>query len=297
MAPLRKRRRQSFPDPRRRTRRHTLPPPARRTPRRPRHPCPHPPRRHTLAIGLVSLLAFLLLPPLPEVRWIAATGIIYGFFWSGRVLFQKARRVYLFRKALRRGLGTFYSGQATFHRFDISADTAPTILKVSRELEALGASHVCDFRHVTRKGPSDGNRAYALADASIGLGFLRKAENLLYFPPKPIIVISTRFTDGKRHFTSGRPRYRKSSRPEWTGRCVLDNTGIAEMLASHQRHVARIKSAGSIPIPAPTTTEAVLERHRVEFEEGQKSWQKSPYSWFDALHQSFKICRREYLDD
>jgi len=36
---------------------------------------------------------------------------------------------------------------------------------------------------------------------------------------------------------------------------------------------------------------------RAEHDEGRDMWNRYPYSLSDALHDVFKICRREYLAD
>ena len=133
------------------------------------------------------------------------------------------------------------------------------------------------------------------------IGMLRKfgdlIRDLIHFPPMPLLIISTRFADGRRHITLNHPQYRKATRPTNTVRCLLTNGGPHETWALHRKHVDRMIAAGAVPVPPPTTPAQVLALQLEEFEESRATWHKVPYSWSDAFHDAFKICRREFLAD
>jgi len=82
-------------------------------------------------------------------------------------------------------------------------------------------------------------------------------------------------------------------RRDITRRCLLNEGGIDELLALHRRHVEKLIAEGAVPVAPPMTAAAILDEMRQDFEENREAWQKSPYSWGDALHDAFKICRRD----
>src|SRR5262249_39668973 len=126
------------------------------------------------------------------------------------------------------------------------------------------------------------------------LATMRAAETLLYFPASPILVLSTRFKDGKRHWTMNRARYRKPTRPEFTGRCLTKEAGLEDLLDVHRREVRKLVDAGRVIEPPETTSAVVLARMKREHDEAREAWYKAPYSWMDAIHEAFKICRKAY---
>jgi hypothetical protein len=221
----------------------------------------------------------------------------YLLWVAARIAWRKFIRVRSYYRGMRAALGKLYSKPAEYQVIDLSSDHTPTLLKASAELAALGARHVCDVRIDTAKSVLDGNRVFAIGDTTASLGLLRKTEKLLFFPAKPIVIFATRFADGRRHYTMNKPIYRKRSRPQVTARCLPDEGGIDEVYARHRRHVDRLVAAGGVPIPPATTSQQIFDRMRAEHEEGREAWQRSPYSWGDALHNAFKVCRREYLSD
>lgn len=252
-----------------------------------------------LALPLAGASIFIAVPAVCGARF--PTGFICLLIVAGllliawRVAWQKLGRVRRYYKAMRAGLGKLYSKPATYEVIDLSSDRTPTLLKSTAELKSLGARHVCDVKIETAKSVLDGNRVFAIGDATASLGLLRKTDKLVFFPAKPVIILSTRFADGRRHSTTNRPIYRKRSRPQVTARCLPEEGEAHEVFARHRRHVDRLIAAGGVPIPPATNPEQVLERMRTEHEEGREAWQRAPYSWGDALHDAFKICRREYL--
>ena len=214
-----------------------------------------------------------------------------------RIIWKKGERVRRYYKAMRAGLGKLYSAPVDYRQMDLSRDTTPTLLKCSAEVEAMGAVHICDVCITTAKGMLDGNRIYWLDNIVISIGLLRKTEKLLFFPAKPIILLNTRFKDGSRHYTVNRPIYRKRSRPNVTGRCLLPGGGPAEVVELHRAHVARLIAAGAEAVPPEKTVADTLARMRETHQESRAGWEMSPYSWGDALHDAFKVCRKEYLAD
>jgi hypothetical protein len=222
----------------------------------------------------------------------------YQFFLAGRMIWTKFRRVQSYRTRMREGFGRLYSMPTEPVHVDLSNDYTPTLLKCTAELEALGARHVCDVS--IRSGastPMEGNRYFVLGDASIALGLLRRWENLLFFPAKPILLATTRFGDGRKHITLNQPIFRKKVRAENTVRCLLTDDGMGELLALHRQRVDRLIAGGAIAVPPPLNAEEVFAQMRQVHEEKREIWARSPYSWGDALHGAFKVCRREYLAD
>jgi hypothetical protein len=221
----------------------------------------------------------------------------YLIYSAGRIAYRKMQRVCLYYTRMRAGLGALYSTPVAYEQIDLSDDETPTLRKASMELVALGARHVCDVKITTSKSVYDGNRIFALDGATVSVSLLRKTENLQLFPPRPSLIFTTRFANGHRHVTLNKPLYRKSSRPQVTARCVLKEVAPEELLSLHRRHVDKLIAAGCIPVAPPDNAAAVLAHLRMEHEEGRQTWQTSPYSWGDAFHNAFKICRREYLSD
>ncbi|HUE17037.1 MAG TPA: hypothetical protein VMR25_22860 [Planctomycetaceae bacterium] len=64
-------------------------------------------------------------------------------------------------------------------------------------------------------------------------------------------------------------------------------------MALHRRFVDKLIADGAIPMPPPKTPAALLNHLRQLHEEGREAWQRSPYSWGDAVHDAFKLCRRD----
>jgi hypothetical protein len=112
-----------------------------------------------------------------------------------------------------------------------------------------------------------------------------------------VLLLVTRFKDGHRHVTSITPEYRKLRRPNVSRRCVLSARGVEEVLAVHRRRLDKLGSTGSVPLPPPQTTAAIVERLVEQDQENRERWKRYPYSWGDAAHAAFKVCRREYLID
>jgi len=195
---------------------------------------------------------------------------------------------------MRRGLGELYSSKLQTKVLDLSGSKSPSLLKATAEIEALGGKFVCDISPRSKGGEA---RIFAIADAQAAVSLLNSSENLQYFPAKLSFIFTTRFADGTRHATLSRPIYRKRSNPKTTARCLLTEGGAAEVWGLHRRHVDRRLAAGAVPIAPAVTAEEVLKQQAEEFEEGRVTWEHSPYSWTDALHNAFKVCRREYLAD
>jgi hypothetical protein len=247
------------------------------------------------AIGLI-LIAIMFRDSWPTV---IACGVVAipPFISAANMLWGKAQRVIRYHTAMRHGLGQLYSAPVDREQIDLSDDKTSSLLKCSAEIAALGAQHICDVRVTSARGVRDGNRVYTLGNAAITIGLLRRTEKYFYFPARPVLFITTRFKDGRRHYTVNTPRYRKQSNSKVTGRCLLNQGGVDEMLALHDRHVDKLIAAGAVPVSSPTSPAQVFEQLRQEYEESRQAWQKSPYSWGDALHDAFKVCRREYLAD
>jgi hypothetical protein len=216
--------------------------------------------------------------------------------WSaGRIVWKKARRIQRYYFAMRSGLGKLYSAPVIYDRIDLPADETPTLHKCIAELGALGARHVCDIRVPSARGIQN-HFIFSLGDTTWAIALLRQTENLLFFPPRPVMIASARFTDGRRHYTVNCARARKRTLSNVSVRCILESD-VGQMLSLHQRRVDRLIASGAIPTPPPTTAEQAIEQMQREHAEARKGWQSSPYSWGDAIHDAFKLCRREYLKD
>ena len=242
---------------------------------------------------LAAMPSMLADTPLLVVIFLYAAAA-YMLYAVSRIVWQKADRVISYRRAMRRGLGKLYSEPIEPIAADLSQDHTPTLLKYSAEMESLGAKRICDST-LKRAGIVIGSnqRYFHLGDTEIALGLLRQTESLMNFPPQPIFFLNTRFTDGRRHFTTNSPIYRKRTRLEVSGRCLVDGS-VAEVWALHRQEVDQLIAQGAIPIAPPATMEQVFERMRLDHEESRAMWQKRPYSWGDAFHDAFKIVRREY---
>jgi hypothetical protein len=239
--------------------------------------------------------------PVRDIPWLLISCLIgagYYLLSSARIVIAKAKRVAAYHKRMLEGMGKLYSQPIEAVECDLSNDHTPTLIKCSSELESLGGVLICGTASKTATGILDGNRLGRIGDATVGIGMLRKTENFLFFPPRPVLLIATRFADGRRHFTQNQPRYRKAIRQTTTIRCLrIEGAGLHETLALHRKHVDRMIAAGAVPVVPPTTPAEALKMKVDEFEEGRAAWQKSPYSWSDAVHDAFKICRREFLKD
>ena len=178
---------------------------------------------------------------------------------------------------------------------DLSTDQTPTLVKLSADLVALGGRHICDLSITVGEKVLHANRFYAIGDSTVALGLLRKTENLSFFPAMPVLAASTRFSDGRQHQTVNQPVYRRKTNVHVTRRCFLGVGGSYELFALHRQRVDRLITAGANPVPAPTSAAQVIELMRQDHEDSQKAWRTSPYSYGDAIHEAFKIFRREYL--
>jgi hypothetical protein len=220
-----------------------------------------------------------------------------GFFGAGKIAWKKMGRVRAYYKRMRRGLGMLYAKPIDYQQIDLSNEKTATFLKCSSELESLGARRLCDFGIHSVNGVQAGSRVYTLDDITISLALLRQSENLVYFPPRPIMLATTRFENGKRHTTINHPIRRKISRPGRSVRCFREHQWAKEVLEPHQKHVNRMIAEGNIPKAPCKTAAEEMEQMRKEHEEARELWKKKPYSWGDAIHDAFKYCRREYLRD
>jgi hypothetical protein len=218
--------------------------------------------------------------------------------WAGGIIWLKLRRIRRYYKAMRTGIGKLYSAPITSEVVDVSAEHSPTRTKYTADLQAIGARYICDMRINSARGALDANRFFALNNMTVVLGLLRKTENLQFFPSQPILFVTTRFKDGTRHLTVNRTLHRKPHNRKATARCMLDDTGsLEQLLALHRKHVERLISTGRVPNPPPATAQQVAENLRTDHEDSQELWKQYPYSWGDAIHEGFNICRREYLAD
>jgi hypothetical protein len=253
-------------------------------------------RRLGIALLSCAVFATIAIVDRDSLLIAALSGIAAAYMLknAASIVWQKVRRVQRYYRAMRSGLGALYSGPIEYRECDLVNDKTPSLLKYSAEVEAAGASHVCDLQIVSARGTRDGNRFYALGDARVSIGLIRATAINSYFPAMPVAIVSTRFKDGRRHFTMTRPVYRKRSRPEISGRCLIEDEGIDELLALHRREVDRLIDAGAVPVPPQRTAAGLIDEMRREHEENRAAWSKSPYSWGDAVHEAFGICRREY---
>lgn len=243
-----------------------------------------------VAIGLA--LAALALPPRNAVlRPACAIIAVLLALLALRVAWTKARSVRQYYTAMRRGLDKLYSQPVTHTAIDLSDDQTPTLLKYSGELHVMGAVHLGDISITVAGSTFDSNRTYALNDMAISVGLLRKTENLVMFPPMPILFLTTRFAGGQRHITVNRLMYRKRTVQHITAKC-LKTSRLDELIALHRCEVDKLIATGVVP--APPVAERLIEQMAGDFEEGRGLWRRRPYSWMDAIHEVFRVPRREY---
>ncbi|MGE5609038.1 MAG: hypothetical protein ACM359_07275 [Bacillota bacterium] len=220
-----------------------------------------------------------------------------SFLTAMRTVLMKWQQIGRCYSNRRRGLGAMYASQVDFRVTDLSGDQTPTFLKYCSEAESLGGQHVCDFGMTAGDVVVPGNRFFRIGDTAVFVALMRQTKNLLFFPAKPVLMMSTQFADGRRHNTLGDPVYRHEAMPGVTNRCCLNSADIYEMLALHRRRVNKLVAAGAKPLSPPNTPAEVIQYLHQEHELGRKAWWTSPYSYGDAIHEAFKVCRREYLVD
>ncbi len=248
------------------------------------------------AIVLGTLVA-IFFNDFPLLAIAVGVSAFWMFARSARIAWSKLWQIVRYHRAMHRGLGTLHSAPIEYTKADLSTDPNPTLLKYSAEIEDLGARHICDLVHRTARGTSDGSRYYQLDDALVSLGHLRRTENFLFFPARAVLLITTEFRDGGRHVTTNHAHYRRKWRTGNTRRCVLNAGGAADVMAAHRRTLEKRFAAGAVAKAPPGTPEALIAHQEALNAEARDNWKKSPYSWGDAFHQAFKICRREYLVD
>ena len=217
---------------------------------------------------------------------------------AGRVTWMKLRQIRRHYKSQRKVLGAIHSAPIEYEQIDLSGKRDPTLLRYSTEMVDLGARHIGDLRPIARGVRDLGFRYYATNDALVAIGLLESTKGQkLFFPARATVMCGTRFKDGRRHLTKNRPEYRKNPWPQVTMRCVLNVAGASDVLAAHRQCVEKLTSGGSVPLPPPKTPNEVIERLLEQRAEDRELWKKSPYSWGDAVHAAFQVCRREYLTD
>jgi hypothetical protein len=177
-----------------------------------------------IAAAALATLAFVLRDMLVTAA-LCTVAAVYVLYSAGAVAWRKIRRVRRYHASMRRGLGKLYSSTIDYQPTDLSDDRTPTLLKCAKEIEALGGHHVCDVTATSEKGIPRSLRHFAVGDATAAVGLLEETENHLYFPARPVILISTRFKDGHRHYTLNHPIHRKTSRPQITRSCLLNGGG------------------------------------------------------------------------
>jgi hypothetical protein len=248
------------------------------------------------AVGFSALIVFCVID-FPALLIPCMIGAVLGLIVATRVAWMKLGRIYRYYTRMRKTLGTLHSAPIEYQEIDLSTADNPMLLKHSTELQDLGARHICDLSFKSALHSDHRARYYVTNDAIIAVGLLHKTETNFYFPARAVLLISTRFKDGRKHFTSNTPEYRKLRRATVTRRCILDAGGAEEVLLAHRRRLDKLQSTGAVPVPPPTTTRALVERLTEQHNETRELWKKSPYSWGDAIHAAFKVCRREYLVD
>ena len=215
----------------------------------------------------------------------------------GRIVVRRARRIATNRRRMRDVLGGLYGRPLDARLTDLSADRDASLLKFSAEVEDLGGRHVCDVSLVAGKTTYDANRLYVTADAVVALALLRQTETLRIFPGQPILSVTTRFADGSRQVTINRPVYRKPRDRRAEVRCLPERAGPSDVLNLHHRRVRRRVAAGGIVVPPGTAPADHLAVLHADHERERQLWTDHPYSWSDAVHAAFKVCRREYRAD
>jgi hypothetical protein len=257
-------------------------------------------RRVITPLALAALLtgiAFVQRKSLPLfcLFLILAVGFILV---SLRIVIKKVLHVRRYYQRMRAGLGKVHSAPIEYRQVDLSSDMTPTRVKYSMDLGALGAKHICDVSIATAKATFDGNRIYSIGpNTSLGLLMLRNADQFLFFPPKPIFLLKTSFQGGRIHQTVNQPRYRKNSTDLHSGRCVLDEDNVQIVLHQHENDVNRLIAQGLVPKRPPANVAEVMKELKEDHEFSRQAWQKSAYSWGDAVYESFKVCRGEFLRD
>jgi hypothetical protein len=249
-----------------------------------------------VAVGL-STLALFCARDFPLIALPCVVGAVSALTIAGRVAWLKFALMRRYFTQMRKTFGALHSAPIEYQQIDLSTVESPTLFKYTTELKDFGARHVCDLTAKGSGQPDRGIRYYVTDDALIAVGLLHRTERLFYFPPRAVLLVSTRFQDGRRHVTSNTREYRKLRRPNVSRRCVLSAGGAEEVLAAHRRCLDKFISTGSMPLPPSQTIAAIVERLVEQDQENRERWEKYPYSWGDAAHAAFKVCRREYLVD
>lgn len=247
-----------------------------------------------VAVGIVITVK---LPP-----QLVAAGVVLGavsLFISARIVWTKAAAIWRYRRGRRASQADLYTKPIRYREVDASGDTTPTFIQASAELEALGAKHICDFdAEIGDVVAQQGSRVYALGDARVMVGLVRQTPNsLIFFPAKPIFILSTRFTDGRQHSTTDAELYERARLAHITTRRLPEDGNLIDLVELHRRHVARLLAQGAVPVPPPATSAQVFNEMDLEQQEERRAWQQSLCSWSDAIHFVFKICPREYRSE
>lgn len=214
-----------------------------------------------------------------------------------RVVWAKMRRIVRYKRAMSRGLGKLYAGELKYEKLDKDSsgfDTSPTGRKYTSDLLDARARHGADFKI---GGVDSVNRLFLLEDGCTYclLGMLTRTSNYLMFPARPVLMLVTDFEDGHRLATTNGSGHRRTVLTNVTNRCLPYETNVAVLMDRHAQHVERLRSEGRKPSPADV--ERYFVREREVFEETRRRLVgRSPYTWGDALHEGFKMVRREYRD-
>jgi hypothetical protein len=210
-----------------------------------------------------------------------------------KMIYKKWKLMHAFYKGMRNSLGKLYSGPIQMKVADHSNDATPTVLKTTSDIFAIGGKMFCDFNVTTPSPKTVGVRVFILDHMFIETTVVRLAAPFVKFPPDPVIVLNTRFTDGRRHGTIWRKAYRKRVNLSVSGQSMNEQGSLQDMIDTHRRAVDRMIASGAVPF-TPQTPEEYIALHQQEHMTACENWAKSPYSWADALHEAFGICRREY---
>ncbi len=135
-----------------------------------------------LTAVVLGTLAAVFFDNFPQLAFPCAIAALWMLLRSVRIAWAKFRKIIRFHRAMHRTLGALHSAPIEYTRTDLSADPNPTLLKYSAEIEDLGARHVCDLVHRSARGTGDGSRYFAVADALVSFGHLRRTENYFFFP-------------------------------------------------------------------------------------------------------------------
>jgi hypothetical protein len=249
-----------------------------------------------LVLGLVVAgIPFALHVPPPAAT--IYVGIIL-FSLTAWVVLTKAASIRRYRRSRRSGQYDLYSKPVRYRQVDVSNDPTPTLVQASADLEALGAQHIVDLDlDVGDAVAFHGNRVFTVVGATAFVGMLRKTGLLTSFPAKPAIVLSTRFTDGRRHITTTHRHHETQRLEHVSTRCLPEEGNLRDLIDLHCRHVERLIAQGAVALPPPQTPAQAIDEMRRGDEEERQAWQRAPYSWADALRFAFEICPREYLAD